>query len=133
MRDPFHDVPSFAISSGVSLSLIFFIGKFIIAIRNTYVQQAPQSKFDMKLGGMKASFRRPSSEPIPWNSVENVFRDLARNVERGFIGLSRVVLRRDDIESAADITVADQAVFFVISMGAMLLLHWRIPNYYNDD
>lgn len=51
----------------------------------------------------------------------------------GFIGLSRVVLRRDDIESAADITVADQGVFFVITMGTMLLLHWRIPNYYNDD
>lgn len=126
MHDPFHDVYSFAISGGVSLSLIFFIGKFINAIRNTYIKQAPQSKFDMKLGGLKASFRRPTSEPIPWNSVENVFRDLARNVERGFIGLARVVLRRDDIETAADITVADQGIFFVLSMGTVLLLFWRI-------
>lgn len=128
MRDPFRDVYSVAISGGVSLSLIFFIGKFINAILNVYVKQAPQSKFDMKLGGVKASFRRPTNEPIPWNSVENVFRDLARNIERGFIGLARVVLRRDDIESAADITVADQGFFFVLSVGTVLLLFWRIPD-----
>lgn len=130
MRDPFRDVYSFAISGGVTISLIFYIGKFISAIRNIYTHQAPQSRFDMKVGGLKASFRRPSraTEPIPWNTVENVFRNLARGVDRGFIGLSRFVLRRDDIESGADITAGEQVIFFALSMGTVLLLFYGIPD-----
>ena len=127
MQDPFHDIYSFAISSAVSLSLLFYIGKFIQAVANIYTHQPPQNRFDLKVGPMKASFHRPS-EPIPWNSVGNIFRNLARNIDRGFIGLSRAVLRRDDIDSGADITAGEQGLIFVLSMGTVLLLFYGLPD-----
>lgn len=127
MQDPFHDVYSFAISSAVSVSILFYIGKIIQVIARIYTHQPPQSRFDMKVGPMKASFNRPS-KPIPWNSVGNIFRNLARNVDRGFIGLPRLMLRRDDIESGADITAGEQGIIFALSMGTVLLLFYGLPD-----
>ena len=126
MQNPFHDMFSFAISSGVTVSILFYIGKFIKAIANIYTHQPPQSRFDLKVGPMKASFYRPS-EPIPWNSVGNIFRNLARNVDRGYIGLSKFMLHRDDIEIGADVTAEEQAIFFALTMGTVLLLLYGLP------
>ena len=127
MQDPFHDMYSFAISSSVTISLLFYIGKLIQAIANIYTHQRPQSRFDLKIGPMKASFNSPS-QPLPWNSVGNIFRNLARNIDRGFIGLSKTLFRRDDIESGADITAGEQGVIFVLSMGTVLLLFYGLPD-----
>ena len=127
MQDPFHDMYSIAISGGVTVMLIFYITKIIQAIANIYTHQPPQSRFELKVGPVKASFHRPS-EPIPWDSVGNIFQNLAINVDRGFIGLSKIVFRRDDIESGADITAGEQAIFFALSVGTVLLLFYGLPD-----
>ena len=124
MRHPFTDIYSFAISSAVAVSILHLIRILIEQVREVYVKQPPLSRFEMKIRDMKVSFEDRRKKPIPWDSVENVLRNLAENVDQMFIGISRKIFRRDDIYSSGDITTAEKFVFFAVSMGTVLLLFY---------
>ena len=57
-----------------------------------------------------------------------ILKSLTENVDSGFIGLSKFLLRRDDIESGADITVGEQGITFALSMGTVVLLFYGLPD-----